>query len=417
MPQRGVGHRRTRLHGSPFVPAYAPLGHGYVTPRTMPDPIRPPKGTQDLLPADTARWQAVEAAARRVAGRYGFGEVRTPTYEQTALYHRGVGESTDIVGKETFTFDTRGGESITLRPEGTAGVARALLTAGRFGRTAVREKVYYLSMSMFRYERPQKGRLRQHHQFGAEVFNDPSPAQDAECILLQRDFFAEIGLRDVTLLLNSLGDAESKARYRDALREHLTPKADTLSEDSRRRLETNPLRILDSKVPADKEACADTPAVADSLSDASREHIEQVRRCLDAVGQPYTMDASLVRGLDYYTETLWEFTAEGLGSQNAIGGGGRYNNLVESIGGPPTPGVGFGCGIERLLLALDAQGVEQAVETPPLTWVIGEPAAVLAKLTELRQAGEYADGDLTGRSEKAQRKLAAKHGAAQIIEA
>ncbi len=370
--------------------------------------ISAPKGFEDILPADSWKWQVVERIARETAGLFRFFEIRTPVIEQTALFHRGVGEGSDIVRKETFTFEDRGGDSMTLRPEGTAGVVRAMIEHGLLNDQGARAKVYYIAPN-FRYERPQKGRLRQHHQFGVEAFGIPDADQDVECILLQMDFYRRCGLRDLELQVNSLGDAESKQRYRDVLVRFLAPKTERLSEDSQRRLSENPLRILDSKDPRDKEACAGAPPAAESLSEKSRRHFERVQRLLSDAGVTFVANPNLVRGFDYYTETLWEVTAGGLGSQNAVGGGGRYDNLVEQLGGRPTPGVGFGSGLERLLIALDAQGVQLPRTARPLIWLAyhGEAArtAQFRLLQELRAAGFAADMDLAGRSIKAQFKL------------
>lgn len=379
----------------------------------MPSKLQAPKGTQDFLPDQTRRWQAVERVAREVAELYRFEEIRTPAFEDTALFHRGVGEATDIVQKETYSFETRGGDSLTLRPEGTAPVVRALLQAGLLDQQGAMAKVYYLSTPMFRYERPQAGRYRQHHQFGIEAFGVAEPEQDAECILLQRDFYTRVGLRDVTLDLNTLGDRESKAKYADALRAFFSKKLDQLSDDSKRRLETNPLRILDSKDPRDVAAREGAPVNADYLSDRSRAHFDRVRALLDAAEVPYTLNTNLVRGLDYYTDTLWEFVAGGLGAQAAVGGGGRYDNLVETLGGKSVPGVGFGQGMERLLLALEAQDVTLPDDRRRPVWVVGVVAqsdaakdAAFTLLRELRGSGIVADGNFTGRSMKAQMKLA-----------
>ena len=385
----------------------------------MPARLQAPKGTQDLLPDATRRWRAVERVAREVAEIYRYGEVRTPIFEDTSLFHRGVGEATDIVQKETYTFETRGGSSLTLRPEGTAPVVRALLQAGLLDGQGATAKVYYLSTPMFRYERPQAGRYRQHHQFGVEAFGVAGPEQDAECVLLQSDFYKRVGLRDVSLDLNTLGDGESKRRYAEALRDFFTAKADELSEDSRRRLETNPLRILDSKDPKDVAAREGVPANADSLSDRSREHFARVRELLESANVKFEINPNLVRGLDYYTDTLWEFTAAGLGAQAAVGGGGRYDGLVETLGGRATPGVGFGMGMERLLLALDAQDVPVAEAARQLAWVVAQSdAARDAAWTvarDLRAAGVAADLDLTGRGMKGQMKLANAAGATHAV--
>ncbi len=385
----------------------------------MSDRIQGPKGTNDLLPAASKQWQFIERVAREVADLYLYEEVRTPVFEHTALFHRGVGEATDIVTKETYTFETRGGDSVTLRPEGTAPVVRALLQAGLLDNQGAMAKVYYLATPMLRYERPQAGRLRQHHQFGCEAFGVASPEQDVELILLQSDFYRRVGLRDVRLDLNTLGDGESKRRYADALRDFFGPKAVDLSDESKRRLESNPLRILDSKDPRDIAAREDVPVNADFLSDRSRDHFARVRELLDASGTAYTLNTNLVRGLDYYTDTLWEYVAGGLGAQSAVGGGGRYDGLVETLGGKATPGVGFGMGMERLLLALDAQGTPPADDDRLPIWVVaqsdGARDAAFALVRELRAAGLAADTDLAGRGIKAQFKLANKSQAATCL--
>jgi histidyl-tRNA synthetase len=378
--------------------------------------ISAPPGTADVLPPQVGKWQAIETVARRTAALYGFKEIRTPTFEHTELFHRGVGEATDIVSKETYTFKDRGDRSITLRPEGTAGVVRAALEGGLLNDAGSRLKVFYIQPN-FRYERAQKGRLREHHQFGAEALGIAEPEQDVECILLQLDFYRACGLRDLSLRINSLGDRDSKARYREALVAYLSPKADSLSEESRRRLATNPLRILDSKNPADIAAVAGAPPANDSLSDRSRKHFDRVRQLLERASVPFVADGRLVRGFDYYTDTLWEVTALGLGSQDAIGGGGRYDNLVEELGGPLTPAVGFGAGLERLLIALEAQKAAiPASDAPPLIWLIAHgPVARdhnLALLSELRAAALAADMDFSGRAVKSQFKLADREAAA-----
>lgn len=371
--------------------------------------LQAPKGTQDVLPGDAPRWQTVERLARAAAERFGFREIRTPVFEHSELFHRSAGETTDIVRKETYTFDDRGGRSLTLRPEGTAGVVRAVIEHGLVNDPGSRAKVFYLGPN-FRYERPQSGRLRIHHQFGAEAFGVAEPEQDVECILLQLAFYRDCGLRDLAIRINSLGDRDSKQRYRDALFSALSPRRDQLSEDSQRRLDENPLRILDSKDPRDIHACRDLPAAHEHLSPASRTHFERVATLLSEAGVSFTIDGRLVRGFDYYTGTLWEVTAGGLGAQDAVGGGGRYDNLVEQLGGKPTPGVGFGSGLERLLLALQAQQVSLPVTPPRLVFVVAHGEAAqrekLALLAQLRDAGLHADADLTGRSIKAQFKLA-----------
>jgi histidyl-tRNA synthetase len=380
--------------------------------------IQAPKGTRDILPNEVGKWQAVERIAREVAGLYHFNEIRTPIFEHSELFHRGVGETTDIVSKETYTFADRSNQSITLRPEGTAGVVRAVIEAGLLNDQGARVKVFYLGPN-FRYERPQKGRYRQHHQFGVEAFGVADADQDAECILLQMDFYRRCGVKDLALRLNSLGDAESKQRYRDALVQFLSPKKDTLSEDSQRRLIDNPLRILDSKDPRDAQAVQGAPPAAEYLSDGSAKHFARVCDLLKKGFVPFVVDGSLVRGFDYYTGVVWEVTAGGLGAQNAIGGGGRYDNLVETLGGKPTPGVGFGSGIERLLIALEAQGVELPIERKPLVWLVSHGDAARdfnwELMNDLRAAGIPADMDPSGRAVKAQFKLADRAGASWSI--
>jgi histidyl-tRNA synthetase len=402
----------------PVTPATPPSRASSSRGLAMNTKVQAPRGTADTLPADVWRWQAVEAIARRTAATFNFKEIRTPVFEHTELFHRGVGEQTDIVTKETFTFTDRGNESLTLRPEGTAGVARAMIEQGILNDQGARSKVYYIGPN-FRYERPQKGRLRIHHQFGAEAFGIDAPEQDVECVSLQLAFYSNCGLKDLQLRVNSLGDRDSKLRYRDALVAYLTPKAAQLSDDSRRRLETNPLRILDSKDPRDIAAAAGAPPATESLSEKSRTHFDRAVALLSAASIPFVIDPALVRGFDYYTETLWEVTASGLGSQNAVGGGGRYDNLVEHLGGRPTPGVGFGCGLERLLIALESQGVKLLENRPPLVWVVcqGDAAQPVAwkLLADLRAAGIAADADLTGRGVKAQFKLADREGASHAI--
>jgi histidyl-tRNA synthetase len=376
--------------------------------------IQAPKGTVDTLPAESWRWQAVERIAREVAELYDFREIRTPIFEHTELFHRGVGESSDIVKKETYTFEDRGGRSITLRPEGTAGVVRAMVEHNLLADQGARAKVYYIGPN-FRYENVQKGRVRQHHQFGVEAFGIAEAEQDVECILLQMDFYRRCGLKDLALYVNSLGDSESKQRYRDALVEYLTPHASELSEDSQRRLSDNPLRILDSKDPRDVKLRISAPPAQQFRSEKSWTHFNRVVELLRQSNVVHQVDPTLVRGFDYYTETLWEVVAGGLGAQNAVGGGGRYDNLVEQLGGRSTPGVGFGSGLERLLIALESQETSIADVRRPLVWIVtqGDSAKAVTwqLLAELRAAGIAADMDLSGRGVKGQFKLADREGA------
>jgi histidyl-tRNA synthetase len=380
--------------------------------------ITAPKGTVDILPAESWKWQSIERIAREVAELYHFSEIRTPIFEHSELFHRGVGETSDIVHKETYTFDDRGGRSITLRPEGTAGVVRAVMESSLIADQGARVKVFYIGPN-FRYERPAAGRYRVHHQFGAEAFGVAEPEQDVECIQLQMDFYRRCGVKDLALRLNSLGDADSKARYRDVLVAYLSPKAAQLSEDSQRRLKENPLRILDSKDPRDVAAREGAPAAIESLSEKSRAHFETVQKLLSGSSIPFVVDGTLVRGFDYYTDTLWEVTASGLGAQNAIGGGGRYDNLVETLGGKPTPGVGFGSGLERLLIALEAQGVSIPDDRKPLVWLVSQNDAAresnASLLSELRASNIPADMDLVGRKMDKQFKMADREKAAWCI--
>ncbi len=316
-----------------------------------------PRGTHDVLPPRSADWNRLEARAREIAERFGYGEIRTPTFEATELFVRGVGETTDIVEKEMYTFTTKGDESLTLRPEWTAPVVRAALQHSLLG--AGPQRFYYIG-SIYRYERPQAGRYREAHQFGIECFGFPGPEADVEVIGVATALIARYALGGVTVRLNSVGDDVCRPRYREALLAHFRPHEAELSEDSRRRLERNPLRILDSKAPADAPFIADAPTLADVLCDECRAHFAGVRAYLDALGIRYEVDPRLVRGLDYYTRTVFEITSSALGAQSTVCGGGRYDGLVASLGGPPTPAVGFGLGLERFLLMLDAAGARPA---------------------------------------------------------
>ena len=314
------------------------------------------RGMQDILPADTGRWREVEAVVTDVLGRYGYSEIRLPLVESTALFSRGVGEATDLVEKEMFTFADRRGKSLSLRPEGTAGCARACIENGLLHHQTPR--LWYRG-AMFRYERPQKGRSREHTQIGAEVFGLPGPDIDAELLTMLARIYRELGIGDlVTLELNTIGSAECRARYRSELVEFLRPHADALDADSQRRLATNPLRILDSKVDSTRAIVADAPRLEGCLDDASREHFAGLRRALDAAGVAYRINPHLVRGLDYYTHTVFEWVTDALGAQNAVSSGGRYDGLVARLGGRPTPGLGFGMGLDRVVL-LHAENVDR----------------------------------------------------------
>ena len=327
------------------------------------------RGTRDLLPPETELWNRVEATARSVFARYNFGEIRTPIFEDTSLFARGVGEETDIVSKEMYTWEDRAraqsekSQSLTLRPENTAGVVRAYIEH-QLGESGLLQKLYYIG-PQFRRERPQKGRYRQFWQIGAEVIGPPSagsesPLRDAEVLEMLAGFLDELGIAGWTLVLNSVGSASDRPRYVAALREALAPVKDQMSADNQRRAETNPLRVLDSKDPADEAIIATLPKIADYLDDASKAHFAAVLAALDACGVKYEINPRLVRGLDYYTRTTFEFTHGGLGAQNALLGGGRYDGLSEMLGGPKAPGIGFAMGLDRLILTLQNRQAEEA---------------------------------------------------------
>jgi histidyl-tRNA synthetase len=309
------------------------------------------RGMNDLLPGDSPRWQFFEAKVRHLMARYGFAEIRMPIVEQTALFARSIGEVTDIVEKEMYTFDDRNGDSLTLRPEGTAGCVRAAMEHGLLYNQT--QRLWYQG-PMFRHERPQKGRYRQFHQVGVETYGFDGPDIDAEVILLSARLWQELGLTDhVTLELNSLGSADARAAYRETLVAYFEQHSDVLDDDSKRRLATNPLRILDSKNPAMAEMLGGAPQLIDHLDDESREHFERLKAMLNAAGIDYVINPRLVRGLDYYSRTVFEWTTTALGSQGTVCAGGRYDGLVEQLGGKPTPAVGFAMGIERLILLLE----------------------------------------------------------------
>lgn len=309
------------------------------------------RGMNDLLPSDSPRWQFFETKVRQLMHRYGFDEIRTPIVEQTALFARSIGEVTDIVEKEMYTFDDRNGDSLTLRPEGTASCVRAAMEHGLLYNQT--QRLWYQG-PMFRHERPQKGRYRQFHQVGVETYGFEGPDIDAEVILLSARLWKELGLFEhVTLELNSLGSSEARAAYRDKLVAYFEQHREILDEDSQRRLITNPLRILDSKNPAMADMLNGAPQLMDHLDDASREHFEQLKAMLDAAGIPFVINPRLVRGLDYYCRTVFEWTTSALGSQGTVCAGGRYDGMVEQLGGKPTPAVGFAMGIERLILLLE----------------------------------------------------------------
>jgi histidyl-tRNA synthetase len=365
----------------------------------MSQTLKAVRGTRDLLPPETALWNRIEATARAVFARYNFGEIRTPIFEDTALFARSVGEETDIVSKEMYTWEDRARaqsektQSLTLRPENTAGVVRAYIEH-QLGETGLLQKLYYIG-PQFRRERPQKGRYRQFSQIGAEVIGPPSagsesPLRDAEVLEMLATFLDELGIAGWILELNSVGSAADRARYNEVLRTALDLVVSGMCADCQRRAVTNPLRVLDCKVPADQPIIATLPVIADSLDEASRVHFAAVTAALDAAGVPYTLNHRLVRGLDYYTRTTFEFTHGGLGAQNALLGGGRYDGLSEAIGGPKAPGIGFAMGEDRLVLTLTA--LDQGAAPPqvdafiaPLGESLNPAALTLAR--ELRRAG------------------------------
>jgi len=370
-----------------------------------------PPGTQDILPDSARLWQYVERKARDLCRRFHYREIRTPIFEATELFQRGVGETTDIVEKEMYTFTDRGGRSMTLRPEGTAGAVRAYVENKLYGEPDI-AKLYYLG-PMFRYERAQAGRYRQFHQFGVEAIGSDDPALDAEVIALGWQFYRELGLSGITVEINSVGTPEIRAAFRAKLLAFLEPMRDQLCKDCQSRMERNPLRVLDCKVDQDK--FADAPSILDSLDDACREHFEKVQKGLKDMGIPYRINHRLVRGLDYYTHTAFEYKAEGIGAIDTVGGGGRYNGLVAEVGGEDRPGVGLGIGLERTLLLLEHQKVAVPEERDLDVFVIalGERAeeTLTGILHRLRMAGIAADRDYQGRKPKALFKAADRLGA------
>lgn len=346
----------------------------------MSKPLQAIRGMNDILPEQTPLWRYFEGTVASLLDGYGYRQIRMPIVEFTELFKRSIGEVTDIVEKEMYTFDDRNGDSLTLRPEGTAACVRAVLEHGLSGGGQT-QKLWYIG-PMFRHERPQKGRYRQFHQIGVEVFNTDGPDIDAELIVLTWRLWGLLGIRDaVKLELNSLGTSAARAVYRDALVEFLTAHADQLDEDSRRRMNTNPLRVLDSKAPETQALLVNAPKLADYLDEESRVHFEGLKARLDAAGVPYVINPKLVRGLDYYSKTVFEWVTDQLGSQGTVCAGGRYDGLVEQMGGKPTPGVGFAMGIERLVLLLETLGkvpAEIARTVDVYLCAFGEPAELAA---------------------------------------
>ncbi|WP_349407986.1 histidine--tRNA ligase [Pseudalkalibacillus sp. SCS-8] len=370
-----------------------------------------PRGTQDILPGEIEKWQLIEEKAKEICRRYNYHEIRTPIFEHTELFQRGVGDSTDIVQKEMYTFKDRGDRSLTLRPEGTASVVRSFVQNKMFGNPQQPTKLYYIG-PMFRYERPQKGRMRQFVQFGIEALGSNDPAIDAEVMALAMELYKELGLKHLKLIINSLGDTDSRIAHREALVEHFRPVVEELCEDCQSRIETNPLRILDCKKDRNHPKMESAPSILDYLNDSSREYFEQVKAFLEELNVPYVVDPTLVRGLDYYNHTAFEIMSEapGFGAITTLSGGGRYNGLVEEIGGPETPGIGFAMSLERFLVALEAEQIELPLEQGIDCYVVslgeGPKKYSMSILKQLRKAGLTADRDYQDKKMKAQFKAA-----------
>lgn len=366
----------------------------------------------DILPGESEKWQFLESVVRETAREFHYGEIRTPILEQTELIARGIGQLTDIVSKEMFTF-SRGDDNYVLRPECTAPVARAYVQHHLAQRGGA-QKLFYIG-PMFRAERPQKGRQRQFHQFGAELMGSGDAMADAEIIRFMMRIFEKIGIRNTVLQLNSVGDPESRKAYKEALIAYFSPHREKLSDISRQRLETNPMRILDSKEEEDQPLIEGAPVITDYLNDECREHYAKVKQYLDDLNIPYKENPRLVRGLDYYTKTAFELTSPDLGSQDALGGGGRYDLLIEEVGGQPTPAVGFACGIERLMIACEAAGIELGKPSRPMVYIVtrGDAARdwAVGAIYRLRNLGISATTDYSGRSIKAQLKDANRQDA------
>ena len=381
--------------------------------------LQKPKGTQDILPGDSAKWQYVENVARETFKKYNYGEIRTPMFEHYEVISRSVGDTTDIVTKEMYDFHDKGDRHITLRPEGTAPVVRSYVENKLFAPEVQKPvKVYYIG-SMFRYERPQAGRLREFHQLGVECFGSKNPATDVETIAMAYQLFNTLGIKDVTLHLNSLGNTDSRLAYRQALIDYLTPMRESLSKDSQRRLDENPLRVLDSKEKEDKVAVENAPSILDYLDEESQAHFDEVRTMLDSLNIPYVIDTNMVRGLDYYNHTIFEFITTVDKSELTICAGGRYDSLVEYFGGPETAGFGFGLGLERLLLVLDKQGIELPVEENLDVYIAvlgsGANGKALELVQSIRYQGFKAERDYLGRKIKAQFKSADTFKAKTVI--
>lgn len=376
--------------------------------------ISAPRGTKDVLPDSSGQWQYVEETARGVCRDFGYYEARTPVFEHTELFLRGIGETTDVVQKEMYTFTDKGGRSITLRPENTAGVVRAYVEHKLYGESQQPAKLYYIG-PMFRYDKPQAGRFRQFHQFGIEAIGSPGPAVDAEIILAALEFFRRLGLKDLKLFINSVGCPKCRPVYRERLQDALRDKLGEFCEDCRSRFERNPMRILDCKNEKCNALSKDAPQMGDCLCDECRDHFAGVQAMLSAAGVQYSLNPRLVRGLDYYTKTAFEIQYPPLGAQSAVCGGGRYDGLIGEIGGEPTPAIGYAIGLERVLLALEKQNLLPTVERGIAVFVAAiddKTRAQAFKLTaELRRAGLACDMDYMNRGLKAQLRQANRYPA------
>jgi len=372
-----------------------------------------PRGTFDILPGDAGARRGIEAAAAAIFARAGYGPIATPAFEETELFERGVGRSTDIVRKEMFTFEDKGGRSITLRPEGTAPICRAYLEHGMH-KLAQPVKLSYVG-PFFRHERPQAGRYRQFHQIGAEVIGTDSPLADAEAIVLLSDLLTELGVPGVELRLGSLGSAGTRGAYMEELKTHLRAHEAELSEDVRERIEINPLRAFDADDEGTRGVMASAPTIVERLDDEDAEHFNEVQALLKAAGVAFTIDPTLVRGLDYYTRTIFSFVCDGLGAQSEVGGGGRYDGLIEQLGGPPTAAVGWAAGIERILLALGGAEEETGRDAFLAAADPGQRQRALTLAGELRHAGFTVEVDLAGRSLKGQLKHADRIRARRVL--
>lgn len=375
--------------------------------------IQKPRGTMDIFPNEARLWQKIEQTARNVASRYGFGEIRTPTFEELSLFKRGVGEVTDVVQKEMYTFTDREDRVFALRPEGTASCVRAIIENGKT--SDVMPLRYYYLINCFRYEKPQAGRSREFFQFGTEMFGTKDASADATVISLADTLIRELGIENVELHINSIGCPNCRPMYRQALVEYFKSHEEQLCDTCKERLKTNPLRVLDCKSPVCSEIAKDAPNTVDYLCEECDTHFTELKAYLDAQGIKYTVDTRIVRGLDYYTKTVFEFICKGIGAQSTVCGGGRYDGLMEQLGGPSLPGIGFGMGLTRIILAMQECGSDKIDENKPLLYIAPMGTSARAKamkiVSDLRKSGIYAECDISARSLKAQMKYADKIGA------